>query len=150
MDKKGTIALAVLISIFAVFVGIELMNRTEITSIKDILANPAEYENTTVTVEGVFGGENQPGWWRRGNIYEISDRNGKIYVYVHPDLQEINERAQESGHYERYEEMIDEELARINSLIGKRVRVTGVFTTYPDRWNEDLSPLIYSTNYDII
>ena len=122
----------------------------EITPIEDILKNPEEYSDKTVTVEGILGGRIGYGWMR-GDIHGIYDfgnaeefeeyekmMNGTyegpanikgISVDLRPDFEKLNEIA--NGSFETYEELVKGEYERVESMHGKKVRATGVIVTDP-------------------
>lgn len=138
----------------------------EITPIEDILKNPEEYSDKTVTVEGILGGRIGYGWMR-GDIYGIYDfgnveeyskeeyeklMNGTyegpanikgISVDLRPDFEKLNKIA--NGSFETYKELIEKEYEHVESMLGKKVRVTGVIVTEPYMTNfEEPVPLLAS------
>ncbi len=146
--------------------GREEGKEVQVTEIKDILENPEEYSNKTVTVEGILGSRIGYGWMM-GEIYGIYDfENAEeleeyekmmsetyegpadikgISVDLRPDFQKINENAKASGHYEMYDELVQKEYDRIESMLGKKVRVTGVIVTDPYMTQfEEPAPLLAS------
>jgi len=135
----------------------------EITPIEDILKNPEEYSNKTVTVEGILGGRIGYGWMR-GDIYGIyenaeefeehektmSEINGGpanikgISVDLAPDFEKLNKIADS---YEMYEKLKEEEFEQVESMSGKKVRVTGIIVTDPYMTAfEESVPLLAATS----
>lgn len=78
--KKGT--KAILLSL-VLFVAMFAAACPERTSIADIEANPAKYQNKTVAIAGTVKdsyGINVPGTPIRGGAYKIDDGTGSIWV----------------------------------------------------------------------
>jgi hypothetical protein len=140
--------------------------KEEITAIKDILENPEEYSNKTVTVEGILGGRIGYGWMR-GDIYGIYDLENAeeleeyemmmsetyegpanikgISVDLRPDFEKLNNIA--NGSFETYEKLVKEEYERVESMYGKKVRATGVIITDPYMTQfEEPAPLLGATS----
>jgi len=139
----------------------------EITPIEDILKNPEEYSNKTVTVEGILGGRIGYGWMR-GDIYGIYENAEEFEEYerlmsetyevpanikgisvdLAPDFEKLNEIAKDS--FETYEELVKKEYERVESMYGKKVRVTGDIVTdpYMTVFGESV-PMLYATSENI-
>ncbi|MDY6986178.1 MAG: hypothetical protein SVE93_07270 [Candidatus Thermoplasmatota archaeon] len=98
----------------------------QVTEIKDILDDPEEYENETVTVEGTFGSRVGYGWMR-GDIYGVYDEEGNgidVQIWVESD-----KIAEQTETFEEYRELQNKWQDYVNPLADKEVRVTGVIDT---------------------
>jgi len=124
----------------------------QVTEIEDILANPEKYAsedvNDTITVEGTLGPRAGYGWMR-GDIYGIySEKGDAINMQVWVDSDKIDEQ---TGTYEEYRELNNRWHEHIESMMGKKVRVTGVVDVSFMKEPHNEAPLIvvtYTGNMD--
>jgi hypothetical protein len=104
-----------------------MLEREQITEIKDILDKPEGYASKTVTIEGTFGGRTTLAWME-GTLYGVYDEEGNgLTIDVPIDYERYAEIAKSD---EEYYEMMEEFHERMSSLGGKKVRVTGVVGVY--------------------
>jgi hypothetical protein len=136
----------------------DLLNRlfgsggVRVTSVENVLANPDKYANDTanaeITVEGTLGPRAGYGWMR-GDIYGVYDEKGNVIdMQIWVDSDKIDEQ---TSTYEEYRELNNKWRERIESLMGKKVRVTGVVDTSFMKEPHNEAPLIvvtYTGNMD--
>lgn len=127
---------------------VESNNNLDKGTIASILNNPDKYQNQVVTVEGIFGGRVGYFWLTQEPIFGIYDeKDNGINVLVNYNMDKLMEESVSTyGVYnsETYNKVYRKYYEHIDSMIGKRVRITGIFSEYlpPYKDNPKGGPVI--------